>query len=779
MQSPGAAPGLISGGILVPQRIGGKGDLDANRHRPTPVSLCIGQAILLEVSARLFQPNVNAVPQRCEFYKSLFSNDLHTCGLVMFISPRRLLTFAWRLRKRPLRVVIQKLLQYTNLWMLHSFGMWKRHERQARGRWNASSVRRFVKTASDKRRLMISAKGIEDAGRFLSQHVEIHERLSRYRDQVLQRQITVFESTYDMPAWDDLPWCEDWRFGHRWPNAFFRQYNFYEFDKPNAYDVKFPWELSRLNFVMIPTLLAVLEQDEQWPRTLNTILNSWRKANPFANSVNWYPMEAAMRGVNLAMLVSLLAHHRIADSDLMQNSLELCELHGRFIFRSIEYGEVRGNHFAAEIVALLLLGSLLRDEVPEARRWLEYAQQYATIEVLGQFLPDGIQFEKSTSYHRLVTELFLVAFVAMQKAGLTIDRDAHYRLQQACRYTKAYTRPDGLAPLWGDSDDAHALWFDVRHHRDHRPLSELAAAFFNDPTLTSGEICSIVVPLLLDRASCRHGQQSSSTSENENTVQYFAEGGMVCATYGENYFIADVGEVGLQRRGGHGHLDSLSFELTLQGVPLIIDPGSYIYTGDMDARNAFRSARAHNVVVVDDQEPATFFPRHMWRLGNESQPFDISFRRTKDEFALSARHDGYTRLEDPVRLQRVFTYHSDEERFTVTDHIECLARHDVERILHFPPGLEFKLTGRQLLIFAGSDRLFQVSWGPDVHARLTNDRVSDSYGQFHMSKTLQLQFEAIGRCELTMTVRPITQLETGTSDKMTLTPNAHRPTVRR
>ena len=60
--------------------------------------------------------------------------------------------------------------------------------------------------------------------------------------------------------------------------------------------------------------------------------------------------------------------------------------------------------------------------------------------------------------------------------------------------------------------------------------------------------------------------------------------------------------------GNHKHNDLLGFEYHVAGVPVIVDPGSYVYTSDPDARNLFRSTRSHNTLSVDGQEQNEFKP---------------------------------------------------------------------------------------------------------------------------------------------------------------------------
>jgi hypothetical protein len=210
--------------------------------------------------------------------------------------------------------------------------------------------------------------------------------------------------------------------------------------------------------------------------------------------------------------------------------------------------------------------------------------------------------------------------------------------------------------------------------------------------------------------------------------------------------------VGLDGRGGHGHLDALSFELALHGIPLIVDPGSYVYTGDPDARNRFRSTRAHNVVMVDGEEMASIFPGQLWRLGPEANPHDVCWQQNEDGFRLSARHDGYVRLPDAVHYRREFKFSAADARLIVSDGFQGMGQHVVERFLHFDPNLELTLAEQCLLITGGRDHRFLVTWNDDTQATLIDDWVSTSYGERAKSRTLILRNTIHGESLLAFTI---------------------------
>src|SRR6185369_12436594 len=106
-------------------------------------------------------------------------------------------------------------------------------------------------------------------------------------------------------------------------------------------------------------------------------------------------------------------------------------------------------------------------------------------------------------------------------------------------------------------------------------------------------------------------------------------------------------------RGGHGHNDCLSFEAVLNGVQLVVDPGSYVYTASYEWRNRFRSTRFHNTPVIDEQEQSRFLgAQYLWSLRADAKPTVLEWRTTSRLDVLRASHSGYTRLANPVTVMR-------------------------------------------------------------------------------------------------------------------------------
>jgi len=84
------------------------------------------------------------------------------------------------------------------------------------------------------------------------------------------------------------------------------------------------------------------------------------------------------------------------------------------------------------------------------------------------------------------------------------------------------------------------------------------------------------------------------------------------------YLAVRCGSIGQNGIGGHAHNDQLSLELSLDGVDLIADPGTYLYTPLPERRNAYRSSRAHFGPQLEGHEPGRL-DLGLFQLGTEGQ----------------------------------------------------------------------------------------------------------------------------------------------------------------
>jgi hypothetical protein len=197
-----------------------------------------------------------------------------------------------------------------------------------------------------------------------------------------------------------------------------------------------------------------------------------------------------------------------------------------------------------------------------------------------------------------------------------------------------------------------------------------------------------------------------------------------------DHVFVDCGRVGLADRGGHGHNDCLSFEAMLDGVHLVSDCGSFVYTRSFEERNRFRSTAYHNTPRIDGAEINRLRPELLWQLEYDARPELRAFETGASEDRFVGAHAGYTRLASPVTPVRTITLHHALHSLEVHDAFEGAGRHRIEIPLHLAPGVEAAVSGPGAVRLCAAGRAFRVEWGPQAawSLEIGVGRVSPSYG---------------------------------------------------
>src|ERR1051325_2109656 len=239
------------------------------------------------------------------------------------------------------------------------------------------------------------------------------------------------------------------------------------------------WELNRQGQLLTLARAYAATRDETFAEEFFAQVESWRAQNPVGFGPNWAcAMEAALRAMNLLAAFRLLRRSRALDGARLSTLLSLFDAHGRHVRRNLEYSYIAtGNHYLSDVAGLLWLGLCL-PELEAARAWRAFALRELLRELDAQVLPDGADCEASTGYQRFVTELFLYSFLLCRANGVEIEERHWSRLRPMLEYARAYLRPDGRAPLVGDTDGGQVLPLVRRDADDHAYLLAVGAAIF-------------------------------------------------------------------------------------------------------------------------------------------------------------------------------------------------------------------------------------------------------------------------------------------------------------
>jgi len=494
---------------------------------------------------------------------------------------------------------------------------------------------------------------------------------------------------------EGIDWNRDLLSGYEWPLIYHRTLTFLRDD---GSDARVTWELNRLGHLVPLACAYAVNGDERLFREFVVQFDSWRNANPFGYGVNWAcAMEVALRAINLLAAFEIFRSAPELTTVELTNILNLLQLHGRHIRRNLEYSYIAtSNHYMTDVVGLVWLGVLL-PELVEATRWRDFGLREMLREIDKQILPDGADFEASTGYHRLTLEMLLYTFILCRENEVDIPERYWTKLHQMLEFTRVYLRPDGFAPLIGDTDSGQVLPIRRRRADDHAYLLSIGAVVFKDQRL---KVAGITAPdelrwVLGDEAVAAF--ESMTPSLELETSKAFPDAGIYIMRDRQLYLCFNASGAGVRGRGSHGHNDVLSIEVSAFGTSFISDPGTYVYGANPDARHAFRSTRYHSTVQIDDHEQNTTDVKVPFVIGNEAEPKVLRWESNKSVDVVTAEHYGYRRFDSPVTHRRTVAFDKEQRNWSLVDEFLGDGDHEFDVRFHFCPGLDISVSDSSVI----------------------------------------------------------------------------------
>ncbi len=328
-------------------------------------------------------------------------------------------------------------------------------------------------------------------------------------------------------VYQPIDWQLDFKSGFRWSESAWSKN--LKYAHLEGVDVKVPWELARMQHLpqMALRAKAVVGDDTDEAHRLyremrNQILD-FIATNPPGFGVNWIcPMDVAIRAANwvLAWDVFRASGFVLCAEESEYFSQSVYE-HGRYISQNLEWYPNRANHYLSHVCGLAFIASYLAEN-NETNGWLRFSIDQLSVETLRQFHPDGGNFEGSTAYHRLSSEMVLYTFALImgipefrikkvlciplgdlkfvsksQRVSMAVTEVAnrakqgedgkassspfgpafYSRLHALVAFFRGILKPDGSFPQIGDNDGGR--FFKIQPSYTQRSVSEAKTKYSN------------------------------------------------------------------------------------------------------------------------------------------------------------------------------------------------------------------------------------------------------------------------------------------------------------
>jgi hypothetical protein len=280
--------------------------------------------------------------------------------------------------------------------------------------------------------------------------------------------------------------------------------------------------------------------------------------------------------------------------------------------------------------------------------------------------------------------------------------------------------------MYGDSDDGYLLKIGKENYPNNfLSLLTTGAILFNEPKLKHPK-CRFD-----DKSNLLLGNKSEvfeqlKSGYKPESIFYPNEGHFIFRN--KNIFLHfDVAPLGYLSIAGHGHADALSFTLNVDGMPVIVDSGTYTYHTHQEWRKYFVGTLAHNTICVDSEDQAKLGGPTLWLKHYKTKVLKYESDNKKD-FVL-ATHNGY--MSKGINHKRSIFFNREENSFEITDDMEFSKEgiHFFQIPLHFHPDISPVLSENSIQIAMGK-RIIDITLDKQIQYVLLRGRTSPILGWY-------------------------------------------------
>jgi len=384
----------------------------------------------------------------------------------------------------------------------------------------------------------------------------------------------------------------------------------------------------------------VQKQSRDSGEYIQKLISDWIDKNPWGIGTGWDPYPISVRVINWIK-------YSFQGFELPKRAKLSLWNQLRWLENRPEY-HLLGNHLFVNAKALFYGAAFFK--LNEDSKIYKTALKILREELDEQFLNDGGHFELSPMYHALAMEDLLdLLNIAKYLPPSFPDEKIQQKLLKGMSWLQSFTYQNGELAHFNDCANGIAPTF--------QELKDYCGAL----------------------------KISLELEESPNQVEYYADSGFLIKRDEFWHLISDVGEVGPTYLPGHAHADTLSFELAVKNIRLVVNSGTSIY-GTSTERNRQRGTAAHSTIEVNQLNSSQVWSG--FRVAKRATPFNINFLDYDNVCEFGASHDGYVKQGLNVIHKR--GWHCSDNQLEIVDELEGQNAQAVARFFIHPNVQLFK-----------------------------------------------------------------------------------------
>jgi hypothetical protein len=356
-------------------------------------------------------------------------------------------------------------------------------------------------------------------------------------------------------------------------------------------DSKIVWEPARFQFVYDLGQAYLLTKDERYARKFFELVVDWSEAHPDYQGIGFCSvLEFAFRIHSLLWGIHLFRDSESLNEAAATAIYRICWLGAHFTSNHLSVWFSPNTHLLGEAYGLFLVGT----QFPEFRLaadWKALGEGMLLTELDQQFTADGMHAELSTAYHAYAMEFYLSLYLLAKSRNEPWAELVREKVLSMTEVLAALQRPDGTWPHVGDEDGGRLYFLSRLPAGDYRPLLEAATLALRDdsPEQTRG---TCLDSFWLTGADLMPLEEKPPEGRRSRHLE--ASGFLISRDPAQQgYVLFQHGAFG-HHDAPHSHADMLQLDLSVGNDNFLVDPGTFVYTADLQKRNRFRSASAHN-----------------------------------------------------------------------------------------------------------------------------------------------------------------------------------------